>query len=114
MSIAALTSALGMLKSAVSWLAEHRGPKRTLVAIVEGEFIWLFGIPALLSFKIWSGFTPLNHIAGWAISKESRTNELSISVDSYTVKGWSFLVGDVAPITIFSIFIFNITTGAVD
>ena len=66
MTVAALTSALGMLEPAVSWLEEHRGFKRASMAIILGVFIWLFGIPALLSFNIWSGFLPLDHVAAFA------------------------------------------------
>ena len=61
MAIAALTSSIGMLEPAVSWLEEHKGFRRVPVAIVTGTCIWLFGLAALFSFNILAGFTPLDH-----------------------------------------------------
>ena len=66
MTVAALTSALGMLEPAVSWLEEHRGFKRATMAVLMGVLIWVFGIPALLSFNIWSDVLPLDHVTAFA------------------------------------------------
>ncbi len=60
MVIAALTSSIGMLEPAVSWLEEHKGFKRTPIAIITGNCIWFCGLAALFSFNILSGFTPLD------------------------------------------------------
>lgn len=60
MAIAALTSSIGMLEPAVSWLEEHKGFKRTPIAIITGSCIWFCGLAALFSFNILSGFTPLD------------------------------------------------------
>ena len=61
MAIAALTSAISMLEPSVSWLEEHKGFKRTTMAIIAGAFIWICGLTALFSFNILSGYTPLDH-----------------------------------------------------
>lgn len=60
MSIAALTSTIGMLEPVVSWLEEHRGFKRSAVAVATGVVVWLCGIAVVLSFNILRGFTPLD------------------------------------------------------
>jgi neurotransmitter:Na+ symporter, NSS family len=63
MAVAALTSALGMLEPVVSYLEEKRSFTRTQIAMAMGFLIWLCGLPALLSFNVLSGFTPLNQFA---------------------------------------------------
>jgi NSS family neurotransmitter:Na+ symporter len=63
MAVAALTSALGMLEPVVSYLEEKRNFTRTQLACAMGTLIWLCGLPALLSFNLLSGFTPLNQFA---------------------------------------------------
>jgi neurotransmitter:Na+ symporter, NSS family len=63
MAVAALTSALGMLEPVVSYLEEKRNFSRTQIASAMGFLIWLCGLPALLSFNVLSGFTPLNEYA---------------------------------------------------
>jgi len=61
MAVAALTSTLGMLEPVVSWLEEKRRFTRVQCSIAMGIIIWLCGLPALLSFNILSGFTPLGN-----------------------------------------------------
>ncbi len=63
MSVAALTSTLGMLEPVVSWLEERRRFSRPQIAAAVGFIIWLCGLPALLSFNVLSGFTPLGDFA---------------------------------------------------
>jgi len=63
MAIAALTSSIGMLEPVVSWLEEHRGFRRTPVAIIAGGLVWLCGLAALFSFNIWAGYQPLDRFA---------------------------------------------------
>ena len=63
MSVAALTSALGMLEPVVSYLEEKRRFTRTQIAIAMGALIWFCGLPALLSFNVLSDFTPLEQFA---------------------------------------------------
>lgn len=63
MSVAALTSTLGMLEPVVSFLEEKRRFTRPQIAIAMGVVIWLCGLPALLSFNILSDFKPLDQFA---------------------------------------------------
>jgi NSS family neurotransmitter:Na+ symporter len=62
MSIAALSSSIGMLEPVVSRLEELKGFKRVPATIITGICIWLFGLGALFSFNLLAGFTPLDHI----------------------------------------------------
>lgn len=63
MSVAALTSTLGMLEPVVSFLEEKRRFTRPQTAIAMGIIIWLCGLPALLSFNLLSAFKPLDQFA---------------------------------------------------
>ncbi len=59
---AAFTTAIGMLEPVVSFLEEHKGVSRPLMAIVAGFSAWLLGIGAALSFNLWEDFKPLDFI----------------------------------------------------
>jgi neurotransmitter:Na+ symporter, NSS family len=59
LTFAALTSSIGMLEPAVSWLEERRGLKRPVMASLAGLLSWLVGISIALSFNIWGDFRPL-------------------------------------------------------
>jgi NSS family neurotransmitter:Na+ symporter len=59
LTFAALTSSIGMLEPAVSWLEERRGLKRPVMALLAGLLSWLVGLSIALSFNIWGDFRPL-------------------------------------------------------
>jgi NSS family neurotransmitter:Na+ symporter len=59
LTFAALTSSIGMLEPAVSWLVEHRGFIRPVMAVSAGFAAWLVGLAIALSFNIWGDFRPL-------------------------------------------------------
>lgn len=59
LTFAALTSSIGMLEPAVSWLVEHRGFKRSSMAMSAGFVAWLGGLTMALSFNLWGDFRPL-------------------------------------------------------
>jgi len=59
---AAYSSVLGMLEPVVSFLEEHRGFSRPLMAVLTGVFCWVLGIAAALSFNLWSDLRPLSAI----------------------------------------------------
>ncbi len=59
LTFAALTSSIGMLEPAVSWLEEHRGFKRPVMALSAGFAAWLVGLSIVFSFNIWSDVRPL-------------------------------------------------------
>jgi NSS family neurotransmitter:Na+ symporter len=59
LTFAALSSSIGMLEPAVSWLEEQRGFKRPVMALLAGLLSWLVGLSIVLSFNIWAGVRPL-------------------------------------------------------
>ncbi|MEE8496654.1 MAG: sodium-dependent transporter [Xanthomonadales bacterium] len=59
LTFAALTSSIGMLEPAVSWLEEHRGFNRPVMALLAGLAAWLVGLAIALSFNLWGDFRPL-------------------------------------------------------
>lgn len=59
LTFAALTSSIGMLEPAVSWLEERRGLKRPVMASLAGLLSWLVGLSIVFSFNIWGEFRPL-------------------------------------------------------
>ena len=59
---AAFTTAIGMLEPIVSFLEEHKGTSRPLMAALAGAFAWILGIGAALSFNLWEDFTPFDFI----------------------------------------------------
>ena len=59
LTFAALSSSIGMLEPVVSWLEEHRGFKRPLMAGPAGLTAWLVGLSIVFSFNLWRDFRPL-------------------------------------------------------
>jgi len=66
LTFAALTSSIGMLEPAVSWLEEHRGFKRPTIAASAGFLAWLVGLSIALSFNIWGDIRPLGMFSFFA------------------------------------------------
>ena len=64
--VAALTSSISMLEVTVSWATERFGVSRTRTAAGCAFVSWLIGLPALLSFNIWSGVHPLGMLPVFA------------------------------------------------
>lgn len=138
MAIAALTSAIGMLEPAVSWLVEQKGFRRVPVTVITGISIWIFGLGALFSFNILLGFTPLDHFPLFDGKRifdlmDFATANVLIPVggllialfggwmmsresmceelglnQATTFRIWQFLVRFVAPLAIVAIFVANI------
>jgi NSS family neurotransmitter:Na+ symporter len=48
-----------MLEPVVSWLVEHRGAKRSVMAVSAGLIAWLLGLGISLSFNLWGHIRPL-------------------------------------------------------
>ncbi|MBT7952015.1 MAG: sodium-dependent transporter [Gammaproteobacteria bacterium] len=63
---AAITTGIGMLEPAVSWLEEHKGMKRPHMAVMTGILCWALGLSSVLSFNIWSDVFPLGFIESFA------------------------------------------------
>jgi NSS family neurotransmitter:Na+ symporter len=66
LTFAALTSSIGMLEPAVSWLEEQRGFKRPVMAVLAGLSAWLVGLTIVFSFNIWSDVRPLGMFSFFA------------------------------------------------
>ncbi|MEM1396070.1 MAG: sodium-dependent transporter [Pseudomonadota bacterium] len=66
-SIAGLTSTIGMLEPVVSWLEEKRGFNRPVVAVVVGILIWMAGLGSVLSFNVLSDSYVLDF---WSVFEE--------------------------------------------
>jgi len=62
MFLAAFSTVVAMLEPVVSWLVEHRGFKRPLMAVATGSAAWLLGVAAAFSFNIWQGVEPLGFL----------------------------------------------------
>jgi NSS family neurotransmitter:Na+ symporter len=59
LTFAAFTSTIGMLEPVVSWLVEHRGAKRSVMAVSAGLIAWLLDLGISLSFNLWGHIRPL-------------------------------------------------------
>lgn len=128
MSIAAVTSSIGMLEPPVAWLVERRGLPRAPTAIGLGAAIWLCGIPALLSFNRLADFRPIADknffdlmdfftanlvipvggfllavYAGWSLSGDALREELGLQ-NSAWFGVLQFILRFVAPIAIALVF----------
>ena len=57
LSIAALTSAISLLEVVTAWLIDEKNWPRKKAATVLGIIIFLTGIPPLLGYSAWSGFS---------------------------------------------------------
>ncbi len=66
LTFAALTSSIGMLEPVVSWLVEHRGFKRPVMALSAGLLAWVVGLAVSLSFNLWGDFKPLGMFSFFA------------------------------------------------
>ena len=128
MSIAAITSTIGMLEPPVSWVIERYGFRRAPTAFALATSVWLCGIPALLSFNRLAEFRPvagrnmfelmdfftanivipaggflLAVYAGWILSGDSLRDELGLA-DSAWFPRLRFVIRYVAPIAIALVF----------
>lgn len=135
---AAITTGIGMLEPAVSWLEEHRGMKRSHMAIFTGVLCWALGLSSVLSFNIWSDVHPLSFIPAFAEKTifdsldfilanilipvgglliavfagwaMSRTSTVDeLGLgDSYLYRLWRFLIRYLAPLALLMVFLANI------
>ena len=136
--LAAFTSGLGMLEPFVSWAEEQRGWHRWRAATATGGLVWLLGLGAVFSFNLWRDFTPLDWIpqlqgrtvfsildyvvsnfvlpfnamliallAGWAIADRRMRADTGMRGD-FSWALWRLSVRYLAPIAVFSVFLFNL------
>jgi len=142
MSIAALTSTIGMLEPVVSFLEEHKGFTRSTVAVLTGLFVWVTGIVIVLSFNVLSGVKPLDMfpmfkdkgifelfdfvtanimipVGGLLIAlfvgwmlKPASARDELQMPDNLPFRIWQFLVRFVAPVALVAIFVMNLMGAA--
>lgn len=58
-TLAAFTTAVGMLEPVTAWVMEHLRMSRVKAATLTGFAIWAIGLPSLLSFSVLKDFHPL-------------------------------------------------------
>lgn len=127
LTLAALTSAIGLMEPAVAWFVEHRNRGRKQAALIVGGLIWLIGLGSVLSFNVLADlrflrgtiyqnvdyFTsnvmlPLSGLlitlfAAWVMCRNSSADELGGAGSHY--KLWRFLARYLAPLAIVIIFL---------
>jgi len=135
---AAFTSGLGMMEPFVSWAEERPGWNRRRAALGTGLLVWVLGLAAVFSFNLWKNFTPLDFIpqlagrtvfsildyvvsnfilpfnamliallAGWAINARRMREDIGIvSGTSWLI--WCTSIRFLAPVAVFSVFLFNL------
>lgn len=137
-SIAALTSTISGLEPVVAWAEEHRGWKRSRVAVLLGMGIWVVGLSCVFSFNILRDVAPLDMFAGFgdktffdlfeyvSVNIMMPVNGMLIAVfagwlmskksildelsitDGGFYRGLRFLLRFVAPVAVIAIFYFNL------
>lgn len=127
LSIAAWTSALGLVEPGVAWVVERYGRSRMQASVMVGGTIWALGLGTALSFNVLSDvkflrgtiyqnveyltsnfMLPLGGLlitifAGWVMCRNSTSEELGGAGDSY--KLWRFLARYIAPAAILLVFL---------
>lgn len=129
LSGAAVTSGMSLLEPATAYLTEQGG-SRLLGAAAVSFVIWLLGIPAALSFNVWSGvqlpggmgifgtmefvstsiMLPLGGLliavfAGWFMRSATVARELHTQPGHWLFLVWLFSVRFIAPIGVAFIFL---------
>lgn len=128
-AFAAWTSAISLVEPAIAWIVENKEMKRTTAAWLIGLGVWLLGVTVLLSFNEWKEIKiifglnifetldkltstillPLGGLfmaifAGYFMKKTHSQEELNLHRNGYDL--WRFTNNIVAPIAIFSVFLY--------
>lgn len=61
--LSALTPTLAGIEPLVAWLQQRHGMSRARAAVAAAAFVWILGLPSVLSFNVWAGWHPLAGIA---------------------------------------------------
>ena len=126
-SVAALTSAIGMIEATVAYLDEKYGISRCKGAFASGAVLLVISLLAMLSFNLMSGWTPMGKnffdwldyltsrwmmplggicmvvLAGYVLRAEIMRDELGLSAAGYAL--WLFMVRYVSPVLIMMVFL---------
>ncbi|WP_110685690.1 sodium-dependent transporter [Salinicola aestuarinus] len=127
LTIAALTSAISLLEPVTEFLEERTPLPRIGAALVAALAAWALGIAALLSFNLWSGFTPFGLgvfdlldtltakfmlpltglgaivFVGWFVKSEGVNQELALGGTGEMI--WRIVSRFVAPIGVIVVFV---------
>ncbi|WP_212632046.1 sodium-dependent transporter [Pseudomonas sp. KB-10] len=126
-SIAALTSAIGMIEATVAYLNEKHGISRFKGAVASGSVLLVISLLAMLSFNLMSDWTPLGKnffdwldyltsrwmmplggifmaiLAGYVLRSEIMRDELGLAPGGYAL--WLLMVRYVSPVLILMVFL---------
>ncbi len=130
---AAITTGIGMLEPAVSWLEERQDLKRSSITIMLGAVCWAVGLASVFSFNIWQDVRPAGFIEKFSdktifdmldfsiahifvplggllialftgwVMTRSSTLDELGMEDGFIYKLWRFLVRYIAPVAVLSI-----------
>ena len=131
LSVAAITSMVGLVEAITAWMQEHRGFERHKSAVAVLSGIAVLSLVSVLSFNVLSHvrvfgndlhavfdyipnqiMLPLGGLliavfAGWFVSRAAAREELAMSSDAL-LDAWRFLVRYVASAAVLVIFLFGI------
>ena len=132
-ALAALTSAISISEPAIAYFSERKKMSRAKIAIVIGVVCWVLGVGSVLSFNVWADvklaffdwtfFDSLDKITqlvllplggllialivGHVLPKRVVYEELGLAADK-TQQAWSYVVGYLTPIAVFSVFLIEV------
>lgn len=132
LSVAAITSMVGLVEAITAWMKEHRGFERHKSAVAVLSGIALLSLVSVLSYNVLSHvqlfgndlhavsdyvpnqiLLPLGGLliavfAGWFVSRASARDELAMGSDAL-FNAWRFLVRYVASAAVLVIFLFGVS-----
>ena len=131
LSVAAITSMVGLVEPVTAWMEERRGFARHKSALVVLSGIGLLSLISVLSYNVWSGVSVFdtdlhaaadylsNQImlpvggflialfAGWFVSRSAAREELGMASEAL-FDAWRFLLRYVASAAVLIIFVFGV------
>ena len=132
LSVAAITSMVGLVEPVTAWMEEHRGLERRISAVVVLTAIGVLSLVSVLSYNVWQGVevfgNDLNAVfeylpnqvmlpvggflialfAGWFVSRSAAMDELAMGSETL-FDAWRILIRYLAPAAVLVIFIFGVT-----
>ncbi|MEE8244789.1 MAG: sodium-dependent transporter [Pseudomonadales bacterium] len=131
LSVAAITSMVGLIEPVVSWLEEQRGLARPASTVMVVGAIAVMSVVGVLSYNVWAGVTvfgfnlntaldylpnqimlPLGGLlialfVGWFVSQASAKQELALGNEAL-FQVWHFLIRYLVPVAVFVILVMGV------
>ena len=131
LSVAAITSMVGLIEPVVSWLEEQRGFARPASTVMVVGAIAVMSVVGVLSYNVWAGVTvfgfdlntaldfvpnqimlPLGGLlialfVGWFVSQVSAKQELAMGNEAL-FKVWHFLIRYLVPVAVLVILVMGV------